>query len=178
MPSSTTTTFKLVQMSSFTTAAFQLIQISSFRTAAIGWVKFSRLGLFSPFSPSAFFSHSSVAAPVAPSCRPAQLLLLRWLPAPPLRPPTQVKHFACSSLIFCKWVFGCLECLLNNFYPQMRLCIYLISYDQQMHLTQMMIADVLPWFLPVSSLCHVLPIFNLVTGIVHLITYSGFGLYM
>ena len=52
----------------------------------------------------------------------------------------------------------------------MRLCIHLISYDQQMHLTQMMIADVLPLFLPVCSLCHVLPIFNLVAGIVHLIT--------
>ena len=53
----------------------------------------------------------------------------------------------------------------------MRSCIYLISYDQQMHLTQMMIADVLPLFLPVSSLCHVLPIFNLVARIVHLVTY-------
>ena len=39
-----------------------------------------------------------------------------------------------------------------------------------MHLTQMMIADVLPLFLPDSSLCHVLPIFNLVDGIVHWIT--------
>ena len=39
-----------------------------------------------------------------------------------------------------------------------------------MHLTQMMIADVLPLFLPVSSLCHLLPIFNLVDGIVHTIT--------
>ena len=143
-------------MSSFITATFQLIQMSSFRTAAIDSFMFSCYSFFPYSPPSAFFSHSSAAAPVAPSCRPAQLLLLRWLPAPPLRPPTQVKHFTCSSLIFCKWVFGCLECLLNSFYPQMRLCIHLISYDQQMHLTQMMIADVLPLFLPVYSLCYVL----------------------
>ena len=93
-------------MPSFSTPAIELIQKPSFRTAAIGFLKFSYLGLFPhsplsacllPFSPSPPVAQSG---PIAVSC--AEL----FLPGgrPPSRPPTQVKLFPCSVLIFYKWV--------------------------------------------------------------------------